>query len=141
MDVIFISKITNSKRELTMKKLSNLILLLFAIFIFSGCMTERQAWLTSKDMQAKQAWPAFGEIVMEGPLNIPQGGKLVIPYPNQPYKNYPVPDDGARIAGTITNGVQTAAVVGTVIYGLHKAGHSGTTKNTTINNNAAAAQP
>lgn len=102
----------------------------------SGCMSKYEYMLRQQDMKAKAAHPAFGEIVIEGPLQVEKGGKLVIPYPNQPYNHTPIPDGQAIQANVINSTLKTAAVVTGFIYGVHSAKGK---ESVTINNNAPAA--
>lgn len=102
----------------------------------TGCMSKYEYMLRQQDMKAKAVHPAFGEIVIEGPLQVEKGGKLVIPYPNQPYSHTPIPDGQAIQANVINSTLKTAAVVTGFIYGVHSAKGK---ESVTINNNAPAA--
>lgn len=104
--------------------------------ITTGCMSKYEYMLRQQDMKAKASHPAFGEIVIEGPLQVEKGGKLVIPYPNQPYSHTPIPDGQAIQANVINSTLKTAAVVTGFVYGVHSAKSK---ESVTINNNGAAA--
>ena len=110
-------------------------IVLAAVFLLTGCMTKRQYKLEMTDLKRAQNHPASLEIVIEGPLNIPEGGKIVFPYPNQPFVPYPVTNDAGNIRAVVTDGTHTAAILGGFMYGVHQAGKGGA-KKTTINNNA-----
>lgn len=111
------------------KLLTSSILILATM---TGCMTKRQYKLEMADLKRAQAHPSSLEIVIEGPLNIPEGGRLVIPYPNQPFTPYPVTNDAGNIRAVVTDGTHTAAILGGFMYGVHQAGKGGTKK--TVNN-------
>lgn len=111
--------------------------MLTAVVLLTGCMTKRQYKLEMADLKRAESHPTSLEIVIEGPLNIPEGGRLVIPYPNQPFKPYPVTNDAGNIKAIVMDGTHTAAILGGFMYGVHQAGKGGS-KTTTINNNAPA---
>lgn len=112
--------------------MKGIFLMISCILLLAGCMTKKQYKLEMADLKRASAHQAFFEIKIKGPLNIPEGGELIIPYPNQPFVPYPVTNDAKNIQAVITNGINAAAITGTVIYGIHKSGSR--VKNTTINN-------
>ncbi|MBP5458722.1 MAG: hypothetical protein J6Y62_00895 [Clostridia bacterium] len=103
-----------------------------ALATLTGCMTKRQYKLEAMDLKRASSYPVSLEIVIEGPLNLPEGGKIVIPYPNQPFKPYPVTNDAGNIRAFLTDGTHTAAILGAFMYGTHQAAKGGGKK--TVNN-------
>ena len=114
----------------------NALLIALAVLLSAGCMTRREYQLRSRDLKAKAEWPAtYTPVSIKGPLNIPEGGELIVTVPNMPYSHAPIPDGQAIQASLAKDALHTAALLGGAVYSIHKA--NGGNKTTTINNSGA----
>jgi len=109
--------------------MNKLIALISVALFLSSCMGEREYQLRAKDIKAKMAHRQTAEITLDGPINIPAGGKMVIPFALPAYQQTDIPNGQAIAANAVVDGVKTAAIAGTVMYGIHNA--SGDTTSTT----------
>lgn len=97
----------------------------------ASCMTDREAWLRGKDIEAKAAHPAtYQPLVVNGPLELKEGASIVATTPSQPYVPTDIPNGAAIQAGVIRDITTTAGLAAVGIVGAANAGDS--TK-TTIN--------
>ena len=102
----------------------------------ASCMTDKEAWLRGKDIEAKAAHPAtYQPLVLNGPLELKEGASIVSTTPSQPYVHTPIPDGAAIQAGVIKDITTTA---GLVTLGVVSAANAGDSTKTTINNAAPA---
>lgn len=98
----------------------------------SSCMTDNEAWLRGKDIDAKAAHPAtYQPLVLNGPLELKEGASIVSTTPSQPYVHTHIPDGAAIQAGVIKDITTTA---GLVTLGVVGAANAGDSSKTTINN-------
>lgn len=89
----------------------------------ASCMTDKEAWLRGKDIDAKAAHKeTYKPLVIKGGMTLSDDAELVVTVPSQPYQHTPIPDGAAaqeRIIGNIT---QAAGLVGLGAVGIYKAG-------------------
>ena len=105
-------------------------------FLLASCMTGKEYMLRRADIEAKKAHPTtYSPLAIKGPLNVPDGGELVITVPNMPYQQTSIPDGQAYQLKALGITATTAAAVAGG-YFIKSAG--GDSNHTTINNNAAA---
>ena len=79
-----------------MKKRLTLAAALAATIVMTGCMTEREYQLRKNDIEAKKEWkPTYQILSIKGPLNVPEGGELIINAPSQPFVHTNIPDGQA----------------------------------------------
>lgn len=111
--------------------MKSILFLTASVLVLTGCMTDKEAWLRGKDIEAKAAHPAtYQPLVVNGPLELKEGASIVATTPSQPYQHTPIPDGAAaqeRIIGNIT---QAAGLVGLGAVGIYKAGDK--TSTTTV---------
>lgn len=94
----------------------------------TSCMTDKEWALRKEDLKAKQQWPAtYVPVSIKGPLNIPEGGELVVTVPNLPYNHAPIPDGQAIQASLARDVLHTGALLGGAIYSIKKANTGGKT--------------
>ena len=112
-------------------------LALILALMCSGCMSKYEYQLRKADVQNQANHPStYPVLSIKGPLNIPEGGELIIQVPNMPFQHAPIPDGQAYQLKALN----TAAVVGGDVAGgymIKRAAGSG--GNTTINNNNGTA--
>lgn len=110
---------------------------LILILLLAGCMSKYEYQLRKSDIQNQANHPStYPVLSIKGPLNIPEGGELIIQVPNMPFQHAPIPDGQAYQLKALN----TAAVVGGAVAGGYMIKRSaGSGGNTTINNNNAPA--
>ena len=102
-----------------------------AALVLTGCMTDKEAWLRGKDIEAKRAYPAtYQPVVLTGPLELKEGASIVSTTPSQPYVPTDIPNGAAIQAGVIKDITTTA---GLVTLGVVGAANAGDSTKTTIN--------
>ena len=107
-----------------------------AALVLTGCMTDKEAWLRGKDIDAKAAHKeTYKPLVIKGGMTLSDDAELVVTVPSQPYQHTPIPDGAAIQAGVIKDITTTA---GLVTLGVVGAANAGDSTKTTINNAAPA---
>ena len=107
---------------------------MLAVCALTGCMTDNEYRLRRADIDAKRAHPAtYSPLSVKGPLNVPEGGELVITVPGMPYTPAAIPDGQAyQLKALGVAAAAGAAVTGG--YLVKSAGGSASTvNNTTVN--------
>lgn len=103
-----------------------------ALACLTSCMTDKEFQLRKQDIDAKKAHPAtYSPLVIKGPVNVPEGGEMVITVPNMPYQPSNIPDGQAyqlKALG-ITATTATAITGGYFIKSANKRGDTHTTNN------------
>ena len=113
------------------RKVKSILFLTASVLVLAGCMTDKEAWLRGKDIEAKAAHPAtYQPLVVNGPLELKEGASIVATTPSQPYVPTDIPNGAAIQAGVIRDITTTAGLAAVGIVGAANAGDS--TK-TTIN--------
>lgn len=102
-----------------------------AALVLTGCMTDKEAWLRGKDIDAKAAHKeTYEPLVIKGGMTLSDDAELVVTVPSQPYVHTPIPDGAAIQAGVIKDITTTA---GLVTLGVVGAANAGDSTKTTIN--------
>ena len=66
-----------------MKKRLTVAAALAAAIVMTGCMSKYEYQLRKNDIDAKKAWkPTYQVLSIKGPLNVPEGGELIINAPS-----------------------------------------------------------
>lgn len=109
---------------------------LILILLLFGCMSKYEYQLRKSDIQNQANYPStYPVLSIKGPLNIPDGGELIIQVPNMPFQHAPIPDGQAYQLKALN----TTAVVGGAVAGGYMIKRAASNGNTTINNNNAPA--
>ena len=109
---------------------------LILILLLFGCMSKYEYQLRKSDIQNQANHPStYPVLSIKGPLNIPEGGELIIQVPNMPFQHAPIPDGQAYQLKALN----TAAVTGGAVAGGYMIKRAASNGNTTINNNNAPA--
>ena len=122
-----------------MKKRLTLAAALAATIVMTGCMSEREYQLRKNDIDAKKEWkPTYQILSIKGPLNVPEGGELIINAPSQPFVPTNIPDGQAYQLRALT----TTEAIGAAAFGgyLIKSAKGTTTKNNNVTNNNGGAE-
>lgn len=85
----------------------------FATLVISGCMSDREYQLRSKQLENQAKHPATYELfTVEGPIKIElaQGGKARVTVPGQPFREVAIPDGIASQADLIRHLVNVGAI-------------------------------
>lgn len=118
------------------KKLAAAIVAAIAL---TGCMSEREYQLRKNDIDAKKDWkPTYQILSIKGPLNVPEGGELIINAPSQPFVHTNIPDGQAYQLRALT----TTEAIGAAAFGgyLIKSAKGTTTTNNVTNNNGGTGE-
>lgn len=111
---------------------------ILAACALTGCMTDNEYRLRRADIDAKRAHPAtYSPLRIQGPLNVPEGGELVITVPNQPYTPTPVPDGQAYQLKALGVAAATGAAVTGGYFIKSAGGSTSTVNNTTVTGGTA----
>lgn len=109
---------------------------ILAACALTGCMTDNEYRLRRADIDARRAHPAtYSPLCVKGPLNVPEGGELVLTVPNMPYAPAAIPDGQAyqlRALG-IAAAAGAAVTGGYLIKSAGGGSSSSTVNNTTVN--------
>lgn len=107
------------------------LLIALAALVLTGCMTDKEAWLRGKDIDAKAAHKeTYEPLVIKGGMTLYDDAELVVTVPSQPYQHTPIPDGAAAQERVIGNITQAAGLVGLGAVGIYKAGDK--TSTTTV---------
>jgi len=85
----------------------------FATLVISGCMSDREYQLRSKQLENQAKHPATYELfTVEGPIKIElaKGGKARVTVPGQPFREVAIPDGIASQADLIKHLVNVGAI-------------------------------
>ena len=89
------------------------IIVLLTALLFTGCMSDREYQLRSKQLENQAKHPATYELfTVEGPIKIElgQGGKARVTVPGQPFREVAIPDGIASQADLIKHLVNVGAI-------------------------------
>ena len=114
-----------------------IVLAMIAAMFCAGCMTKNEMYLRKKDMENQANHPpTYQVLTIKGPLNIPEGGELVIQAPTQPFVHANIPDGQSYQLRALN----TTAITGGAVaagYWIKRANGGNTTTN---NYNTAPAE-
>ena len=103
--------------------MKSILFLTASVLVLAGCMTDREAWLRGKDIDAKAAHKeTYKPLVIKGGMTLSDDAELVVTVPSQPYQHTPIPDGAAAQERLISNITQAAGLVGLGAVGIYKAG-------------------
>ncbi len=108
--------------------------MILAMFCATGCMSKNEMYLRMKDIENQANHPpTYQVLTIKGPLNIPEGGELVIQAPTQPFVHANIPNGQEYQLKALNTAAITGAAIAGGYYIKRAAGKGG---DTTINNNA-----
>ena len=112
-----------------------LVLAMILAMFCAGCMSKNEMYLRMKDIENQANHPSSYQVLtIKGPLNIPEGGELVIQAPTQPFVHANIPDGQAYQLKALNTAALTGGAL-TMGYWIKRSSGGGNTTTTNSHNN------